>query len=640
MQGLPQWPAAVVKGVGAGALALAITGCVGNGNTSSSAGTESSAQQTQSSAPVVTSSSVANSSAAPISSSSNATTSSAGGTPTGDQAAVDIVDPDKYDGDIPLSQAAVGKPGASLQTDGNPFADSYFYLSPDIKTLMDGSLEIIEAEGNTELAEKIKYVQRQPSAIWMDSIGTITAEGGGLGGARRDLQGHLDAAVAQQEFFAERDGQMSPMTVVVIIYNLPDRDCAAFASNGKLYEVGKPQREAETKNNGMETYRDDYIGKIVSIFKSKPEYQNLRIVAMLEPDSYPNMVTNTEWNPDGPSLTWDDLMTADGTTYCDTLLDEFDTGTRSDLTGDSNQEILGVYGRGLQIAIEELATVGNVYTYLDIAHAGWLGWDNSMEEATNLKRGVEGFIKLIAGVSDGFNKVRGFASNTSGYTPTEEPAISNDEADRMVLSDFYEWNYAVDEMTYIDMFNNRIKEVQPGFNPGFIIDTARNGWGRPDRPTPGNATRGTDLSQKVDMRAHRGHWCNVDKAGVGEVPKANPDSSRSHLDAFFWMKPPGEADGISFDVADYPPGSAAYAALDDIDKAIVDDASNPIYDGKELDTMCLPGGIRDGDKEVDIVVDPVTKQPALSPHAGGWFHKQFIMLVENAYPPLGSSDYD
>lgn len=532
-----------------------------------------------------------------------------------------VVDPATYDGTIPLTEQAKGKPGASLQTTGNPFADSYFYLSPDISTMMDYSLELVK--NDADLVNKIKYVQRQPSAVWMDSIATIY---GDPDAGRRSLEGHLDAAVAQQQFFAERDGQMSPMTIVVIIYNLPDRDCAAFASNGQLYEIGKP-RDPNPELGGMDKYRDDYLRVITDTFKKKPEYQNLRIVAMLEPDSYPNMITNTELNPDGPSLVWPDLTTQDGTTYCDTLLTYTSPGL---------EEGLGVYGRGLQIAIEELYEVGNVYTYLDIGHAGWLGWDDSMSPNSNLKRGVDGFLKLIRGANtdgvSGFQKVRGFASNTSGYTPVEEPLISNAEADRMALSDWYEWNKAVDELSYIDSFNERVRSEEPGFSPGFIIDTARNGWGFDGRPTPGSGTKGDDSSKRVDQRAHRGHWCNVDKAGVGEVPKANPDPSRSHLDAFFWMKPPGEADGISFDVTKFPKGSAAYNALDPIDQAIVDDAADPKYAGKTLDTMCIQGSPRDGDVPTEVV-------PAMSPHAGGWFHKQFIMLIENAYPPLGTSDY-
>lgn len=594
--------------------AILLSACGGNSDTSSSVSSMSSSTGNSSST-MSSSSSV---------SSMSSTSSSTSSTPSG-SSDIDVVKESTYTGNIPLSQTQQGTPGTSLQTTGNPFANSYFYLSPDISTMMDYSLDIVEQDGDAALANKIKYIQRQPSAIWMDSIATIY---GDPDAGRRSLAGHLDAAVAQQQYYAEQDGQMSPMTIVVIIYNLPDRDCAAYASNGKLYEVGKPGVN-HPMLDGINRYREEYIGKIVEVMKSKPEYSNLRIVTMLEPDSYPNMITNTNLNPDGPSLVVPGLTTNDGRTYCDTLLDDY--------SSPGLEQGLGVYGHGLQIAIEELYTVGNTYTYLDIGHAGWLGWDNSMENNTNLKRGVAGFLKLIDGAStdgiSGFQKVRGFASNTSGYTPTEEPGISNAEADRSDLSDYYEWNTAVDELTYIDMFNARVRDQQPGFNPGFIIDTARNGWGKPGRVTPGSTTRGTDLSKRVDGRVHRGHWCNVDNAGVGEVPKASPDSSRSHLDAFFWMKPPGESDGISFDVNDFQPGSAAYNALDAVDKAIVDQASDPVYAGKELDSMCIAGSIRDG----DLAVQPM---PYMAPHAGAWFHKQYLELIDNAYPPLGTSDYD
>ncbi len=564
------------------------------------------------------------SSSGAVSSSTGTTTSSSSGTTssspnTGNDEVINAIDPATYTGTIPLTEQAKGKPGASLQTSGNPFKDSYFYLSPDIKTMMDYSLERVS---DTELKNKIKYIQRQPSAVWMDSTATIY---GDPDAGRRSLEGHLDAAVEQQKYYAQLDGQMSPMTIVIIIYNLPDRDCAAFASSGQLYEIGKP-RDPNPTLGGMDKYREEYIGVIRDTFRKKPEYDNLRIVALLEPDSFPNMITNTELNPDGPSLVWPDLTTTDGTTYCDTLLTYSSPGLDSGL---------GVYGRGLQIAIEELYA-DNVYTYLDIGHAGWLGWDDSMNDQSNLKLAVAGYQKLIKGANtdgvDGFKKVKGFASNTSGYTPIEEPLISNAETDRMALSDWYEWNKSVDELSYIEAFSARFKSQQPGFDPGFIIDTARNGWGAPNRPKPGSGTKGADSSKRVDRRSHRGHWCNVNNAGVGEVPKAAPISSRPYLHAFFWMKPPGEADGISFEVSDYPKGSAAYNALDEVDKAVVDSASDPKYAGKTVDTMCVQGSIRDGDKPTEVV-------PELSPHAGGWFHKQFLMLIDNAYPPLGTSDY-
>ena len=66
-----------------------------------------------------------------------------------------------------------------------------------------------------------------------------------------------------------------------MIYDLPGRDCAALASNGEI-----PATAA-----GLTEYETQYINPIVSIlrqFASSP----IRVVAIIEPDSLPNVVTN------------------------------------------------------------------------------------------------------------------------------------------------------------------------------------------------------------------------------------------------------------------------------------------------------------------------------------------------------------
>ena len=556
---------------------------------------------------------------------------------------ISVVDDTIYDGAIPLDEKAKGKPGASLQTEGNPFNDAYFYLSPDITTLMSESLAIVEKNGDSDMADKIKYAQRQPSAVWMDSIETIH---GVPGSGRRSLEKHLDAAVAQQEFYAKQDGKMSPMTVVVIIYDLPDRDCAAYASNGKLIQVGNPKDHPNPLNgDGFEEYRENYVKEIASIIKKKPEYKNLRIVAMLEPDSFPNMITNTnEAGAKEQNSTVNPNTVAAGTSggYCDRILSDTSHGYDVINEGNAQNPSLGLYAAGIRLVINEFSQIDNVYTYLDIAHSGWLGWDSMEDSASNMKRGVRFFKQLVDGADGiidgkGLDMIRGFASNTSNYTPIEEPLISSSMDARSALSDWYEWNPAVDEFSYIDNLNTYFTSSGQSIGMakfetgkyGFIIDTARNGWGAPGRPLPGSGAKGSDSSKRVDKRPHRGHWCNLAKAGVGEVPKASPDAARPHLDAFFWMKPPGESDGISFDPAKL--SQQQVDALDDVDRAVYESASDPVYAGKALDTMCIAGEVRNG-STVDVM-------PAYAPHAGAWFHKHFLRMLDNAYPALGESDY-
>ena len=472
----------------------------------------------------------------------------------------------------PMLAVPKGVPGTALQTAGNPFTDSAFYVSPDIEVLQNQSLGKIDPTAQPKLYNDMRFVQKLPSAVWLDR--TIAIYGGTENGGRRPLSkdfasegnnylGHFDEAVEQQKALADADGNLPPMTVVIIVYNLPDRDCAALASNGLLNETNDGDGDGNPDGTGMDAYKQQYIDVIATIFA---KYPTLRIVAMLEPDGYPNMITNV------------------GKKYpkCD------------------NVAAAKVYEKALQYAIAKFAPLDNVYTYMDIGHSGWLGW------ATNLGPAVAGFTKLIAGStpSGSLDVIKGFASNTSGYTPLREPFISNAFLDRMALANFYEWNQQVDELSFIDELNKAFKAKGFGDNLGFIIDTARNGWGSAKRPTgEGAPAARNNADYRVDLRKHRGHWCNVADAGIGEIPQANPDPSRPYLDAYYWMKPPGESDGIS---------TKTNGANDE---------------GKSYDPMCGGESSNSTGVAANVLKD--------APHAGHWFHEQFVMLVQNAYPPLG-----
>ncbi len=84
------------------------------------------------------------------------------------------------------------------------------------------------------------------------------------------------------------------------------------------------------------------------------------------------------------------------------------------------------------------------------------------------------------------------------------------------------------------------------------------------RPTSTSTDLNTYVNQsRVDRRNHRGAWCNPLGAGIGERPQATPGRpTASHLDAFVWIKPPGESDGASTDI--------------------------PNDEGKRFDRMCDP----------------------------------------------------
>ncbi len=407
------------------------------------------------------------------------------------------------------------------------------YVNPDYAAQVDASLaKLTSGSADAVAAAKMRSM---PTGVWIDRIAAI--DGGSANGGRLGVEGHLKAALAQQ---AANGGK--PMTVTFVVYDLPDRDCASAASNGEL----------KAANGGMATYKSQYIDRLHSIF-AKDAYKSLRIVLVIEPDSLPNMITN-----------------AGQTAYKPVCVAASQANT---------------YVEGVQYALRKFSALPNVYQYLDIAHSGWLGWDNNRAAA------VSKFREWVLGVNGNLSVIRGFVTNVANYTPLDEPYFNG--TDNIAQHSFYEWNRGVDELTYIDKLRSEM--VANGFpsTMGFIVDTGRNGWGGATRPLAWN---GDVWTSKIDLRSHRGNWCNVKNAGVGARPAANPDASRTYLDAYFWVKGPGESDGTS-------------------DSS----ATTPNAEGKQFDVMC-------GTTNVDALQG--------APHAGNWFHDQFLMLLRNASPSL------
>jgi cellulose 1,4-beta-cellobiosidase len=386
-------------------------------------------------------------------------------------------------------------------------------------------------------------VANQPTGVWIDRIAAITGTVDSRG-----IVGHLDEAV--------RQAAGSPLVIQFVIYNLPGRDCSALASNGELKadEIGR--------------YKTEYIDPIAEIL-ARPAYRNLRIVTTVEIDSLPNLVTNVTPRPTAVAAC--DVMKANGN-----------------------------YVTGVGYALKKLGAVPNTYNYLDIGHHGWIGWDDNFGATAELlyrATNAEGSTKA---------NVHGFIANTANYGALKEPYFTiNDTVNGTSVrqSKWVDWNRYVDEQSYAQAF--RLKAIEAGFNAnvGMLIDTSRNGWGGAARPTGPGPQTGVDAyvnGGRLDRRIHLGNWCNQSGAGLGERPKAAPATG---VDAYVWMKPPGESDGASKEI--------------------------PNNEGKGADKMCDPaytGNIRNGNNMSGALPD--------APLSGKWFSAQFQELMRNAYPAL------
>src|SRR5689334_18211281 len=185
-------------------------------------------------------------------------------------------------------------PGAFAQTVThvtNPFAGAKFYVNPD----WTNEVATASAAQSGTLAQQMTVVGTYPTAVWLDHIGAIT--GGPAAGGRLSLQQHINAALQQQA------GSGQPIVVELVIYDLPDRDCAALASNGELSIAGGdtiigPQGTPITlTGTGLQEYENDYIMPIFNTLQTVANNPNIRFVLVVEDDSLPNMITNVGQAP-------------------------------------------------------------------------------------------------------------------------------------------------------------------------------------------------------------------------------------------------------------------------------------------------------------------------------------------------------
>lgn len=354
----------------------------------------------------------------------------------------------------------------------NPFENAAFYVDPNYTEKVSRS-----QQRAPDLAAALEVVKRQPTALWLDRIAAI-----------EQLPAWLDGAREQ----GERVGR--PTVPVVVVYNLPNRDCAAKASAGEL----------AIEHDGERRYRQEYIDVIARHLGADPTQQ---VAIVLEPDSLPNLVSNM------------------GVAKCALSHD--------------------VYMHSVAYAIAKLS-LPNVSIYLDVAHAGWLGWQANQRQMMDV-------VMEVLRLAGGSNRIRGFATNVANFN-----ALEGTWGKQLEPS-----NPAANELVYVESF--AATAVQAGFaNPGFMIDTSRNG--------------------RAETRSRWGNWCNIKGAGLGERPTIAPNAL---VDAYFWVKPPGESDGTA-------------------------DPTAVRFDDNCASSDAAPG----------------------APEAGMWFHEYLLELVRNANPAL------
>lgn len=321
---------------------------------------------------------------------------------------------------------------------------------------------------------------------------------------------------------------------VLVAYNIPFRDCAQYSAGGA------------TSADEYEAWIDGFAAGI----------GNNKAVVILEPDGlgiipWYNPFGNRDGWVSNPNYEWCQPAEANPATAA---ADRFAM---------------------LNYAVDALKAYPNVSVYLDATHSGWLGAGDAADRL------------IQAGVSD----ADGFFLNVSNYVVNERlekygawvskciafatnPASWGNDHTEWCGSQYFPANPS-DFSTWVltdQKYANEV-ESQSWYSESilkhFVIDTSRNGQGRWS-PT----TSYPDPQE----------WCNPPDRGIGSLPTAN--TGRPLMDAYLWIKIPGESDG-------------------------------------ECTRGLGPAG---------ETVDP--EWGLIDPVAGAWFPEMALDLVHNANPPL------
>lgn len=258
----------------------------------------------------------------------------------------------------------------------------------------------------------------------------------------------------------------------------------------------------------------------------------------------------------------------------------------------------------LNHAVDSLATQApGALVYLDGTHSAWLGVS---EAAYRLSQ---------AGVA----RARGFFLDASNYQPTAEltrfgtwvsDCITAATAGVPWAAGHFDWcpsqyNPATGfGLDYSDAYAATVTAGLEGLMGGapattpFVLDTGRNGRG-PFNASPYAAAPYNQPAAAIGG-LNAGNWCNPFGAGLGL--RTTADTGVPLLDAYLWIKVPGESDG-SCDIAG---GARGWDFSQYNPWGIAPDAQNHF--------------------------DPLWGM--VDPAAGQWFPEQVLQLTQNADPPL------
>ena len=517
---------------------------------------------------------------------------------------------------------APGLASAATQAPAAPAAhllasDTRFYVPPPAQGAAQQILQLIKS-GQLKNAGLVTEMEAVPSAVWLDGeTSAQAAEPGNLGWEQ------ADADVAQQVKQTLLLAGLEHAVPIFVAYNIPGRDCSEYSAGGAPTDAAY----------------DAWINSISSALG------DAQAVVLEEPDALANLpgYCGSAYATEFPDIT--NTTRVDDIRYAVTTLEADPNITLYLDGGNSDWQNVGGMAQTL-VAADVQQAQGfflNVSNYQYDTNSDFYGtWVSAciayatVNEAQTPADALAG-VATFSGTSTPTGAFAGPA-----YPPTSPPggcatqywnggapgttiATLAGPYTGVALSPFGIWsestgtadlNVSGIDASYASALGSTVPTTH------FIVDTSRNGLG-PDN-MQAYAAAPDDQPSSVISTLVAGDWCNPPSAGLGIKPTAAPGVNLSSLDsylpgspplldAYLWIKTPGESDGQ----CDAAGGVRTWDNT----------AYTPPISG-------WPASSSSAFQTFDPLWSLQTGSLLTDPGAGAWFSQQALALAQQANPSL------
>ena len=503
------------------------------------------------------------------------------------------------------SEARIGPAAVAAPAAHSLAADTHFYAPPASVGAIKQIAQLL-AGHQPASAALIGRMEAIPSAVWLDGETPAEAARGAIGEQQADLD-----TVRQITQALARAGKQNAVPIFVA-YNIPGRDCSQYSAGGAPSDAA---------------YRS-WIDAIQSALGGA------QAVLILEPDGLANLpgYCGAAYSQKFPEIT------------NTTRIDDVAFGV-STLEQDPNISLYLDAGHSAWQAVGNIAEVLvaadvqqaqgfflNVSNYQYAANNAFYGtWVSScIAYATQLQGEDQTTALGYAGtLTAADNSPSGAFANCPNQYWNGGPANGYNG---VAMSPYGVWSESQGipalstigtDSNYASLLGSTVPTTH------FVIDTSRDGLGP-------NAMQGYvgppfDQPSSVTSALQGGNWCNPPGSGVGTRPTADTaaavnsldsylPSNTSLLDAYLWVKPPGESDG-QCDIA------GGVRNWQDFTAAGVGGGYTPPISG-------WPTSTSSNWTTFDPLWSLQTGTVLTDPAAGAWFPQQALQLAQNADPGL------